>query len=238
MSSFHEAERLSPPEAFARFQEPHAVAARIKFCGKVASALQNSGRVLWAFGLAHDLPAREALAIVTQMAGDLAQGAVDLYSRENWYGGASLVRQLVETEYLLFLFAESALEAERWRNSTSEERKGFFTPAKMRKRSGGRFRSSEYAAHCERGGHPTPYGEMFLAEHTTRFGSNLWLWSDLAQHLERLWSSFDAAVAKLNLADIQTVAAARAEFQVWLAELVANDSAYRWFDLSGVRNEG
>lgn len=238
MPHSRKAAQLSLAEVFARLQEPRALAARIEFCTNVASALQATGRALWSFGLAADLPTREALAIVTQMSGDLAAGAVVMYSQENWYAGAALVRQLVEAEYLLFLFAENVQEATQWRQSTSEERKDFFTPAKMRKRSNGRFRTSEYAAHCERGGHPTPLGHMFLAEHATPFASNVWLWSDLAQHLERLRLSYEAASRKIGVAEVRAVAESLSEFNVWLAALVAGDPTYGWFDLSGIKDGG
>src|SRR6185312_12768799 len=74
-------------------------------CNTVADALQESGRRLWVFGLAIDQPHRTATALITQMGGELGKGAALLFSAKNWYAGAALVRQLVELEYLMYLFS-------------------------------------------------------------------------------------------------------------------------------------
>jgi hypothetical protein len=209
---------------------PEGQSARIVFCRQVSGALQSAGRSLWAFGLAAENPEREALAIVVQIAGDLATGATDLYELKNWYAGAALVRQLVEAEYLMFLFAQDVNEAINWRKSTAKERKDFFTPGKMRQRSNDRFRSAEYSAHCDHGGHPTPLGRMFLPEHDSPMGSNEWLWAVLAQHLERLWLAFNAAISTTKNADVQIVSSLLKSFEVWRQTLIASDPNYGWFE--------
>ena len=170
--------------------ESSAHQARIKFCRDSASLLQACGDVLWAFGLAEE-PLRRALATVLQMAGRLAVGSITMLETQNWYAAGALVRQLIETEYLLFRFSADSAEAERWLSATPAEIRSFFGPGAMRKRSGSQFRVEEYAVHCERGGHPNPRASFLLPEHLLvaemhPFGSLNWLWIDLAQHLARI----------------------------------------------------
>ena len=214
-------------EFLSKLSEPSGQRARERFCGEVAAALDSSGRALWAFGLGVE-PAREGLALITQMAASLASGASLLYSNENWYSGACVVRQLVEAEYLLFLSSIDQSEVALWRQSTYEQRRKLFSPAKMRERSAGRFRSSEYHAHCERGGHPSPLGAAFLPEHQSEVGSNVWLWVDLAQHLERLWSFFEGAVEIQGGVHVRSVTDARANIAVAAARWHAIDPCASW----------
>jgi hypothetical protein len=136
------------------------------------------------------------------MGAELAIGACQLYEAERWYAGAALVRQLIETEYLLYLFARDQAEPEKWLKASEEEARVMFSPKTMRERSRGRFRASEYFTHCEIGGHPRLSGHVLLREHLTPMSQragNLFdpkvQWVDLAQHLERMWGHYVAAVA-------------------------------------------
>jgi hypothetical protein len=163
---------------------------RQEFTRICASCLQAAGDVLWAFGLAEE-PQRRALAVVLQIAGRLAHGAISMLESENWYASGALVRQLIETEYLLFRFTADLTEAGKWLSATEAEIRNLFGPGAMRKRSGQQFRMEEYAAHCELGGHPNPRAGFLLPEHAIvpdhlPFGSLNWLWVDLAQHLARI----------------------------------------------------
>ncbi|HUP62694.1 MAG TPA: hypothetical protein VNA69_19995 [Thermoanaerobaculia bacterium] len=163
---------------------------RREFSRVCASCLQASGDVLWAFGLAEE-PQRRAVALVLQISGRLAHGAISLLESENWYAAGALVRQLIEAEYLLFRFNADEIEAEKWLSATAREIRDLFSPGAMRKRSGQQFRVEEYAVHCERGGHPNPRAGFLLPEHAIvpdhlPFGSLNWLWVDLAQHLARI----------------------------------------------------
>jgi hypothetical protein len=154
---------------------------------------------VWAFGLSEGT--RRAIAIVAQMGAELAVAAVQLYGAKCWYAGAALVRQLIEVEYLLFLFATDPTESERWLKASSAEAKNIFSPAAMRQRSAGRFGVEEYQVHLETGGHPSPLSHALLREHLTPIAdSTLKLmdcsqWVDLAHHLERLARHYMAAVA-------------------------------------------
>src|SRR4051812_19922762 len=57
------------------------------------------------------------LAIVAQIAGELAAGAALLLEAGNDYSAAALIRQLVEVEYLAWAFAEDEGEAAEWLRS-------------------------------------------------------------------------------------------------------------------------
>ena len=87
-----------------QLNDPGALTLRESTCGSLAEALAATGAVLWAFGMA-DWP-RRAIAAAIQMGGETARGAVTLLRDNNRYGAAALVRQIVEIEYLLFLFAQ------------------------------------------------------------------------------------------------------------------------------------
>jgi hypothetical protein len=78
-------------------------ALRTTTCQLVADALTETGRRMWhASHLLRD-QRMEATALVTQMAGELGQGATAIFGAQRWYAGSALVRQLFETQYLLGL---------------------------------------------------------------------------------------------------------------------------------------
>jgi hypothetical protein len=167
----------------------------------IAEELDGLAAQVWAFGMAEG--ARRAVAIVAQIGAELAVGATHLYQAHRWYAGAALVRQLIEVEYLLFLFATDDDEPERWLDASDAEAKKTFSPSEMRQRSGGRFLVDEYQTHCKIGGHPRVSGHLLLKEHITPINTSppklfdpAIQWVDLAQHLERLSANYMAAVAR------------------------------------------
>jgi hypothetical protein len=187
-------------------------ALRVEVCRATSEALDHCGRVLWCFGLA-DVPARRAIGIVTQIGGELGRAATSLLGSNSAYATAALLRQIVEVEYLLYLFATSPQEPGRWINATDADLRKWFQPAAMRRRSAGRFRDTEYWTHCETGGHPHPRGaRLLLHEHEGERGPSMatieWLWLDLSLHLARVWDRFAAAAARHDLVD--GIAAVRA----------------------------
>lgn len=169
--------------------DPGCAELRESTCGVLAASLSSIGAVLWAFGLA-DQP-RRSIAVAIQMAGELASGSVLLLRNKNRYAAAALVRQLVEVEYLLCLFAMDKSEPLKWSTLGVDDVRKMFMPAKMRKRCGDRFRTEEYSSHCEVGGHPRLAGARLLPEHlrTGPFSADRMFavgWVDLGQHLTRL----------------------------------------------------
>lgn len=176
--------------------KPEAARALAVFVAKELDALATQ---VWAFGLAEGN--RRAVAIVAQMAGELGIGAVRLFDEERWYAGAALVRQLIETEYLLCLFGQNDEEPMTWLKASDDEMRTMFSPGQMRKRAQGQFDANEYSVHCKSGGHPRPWGARLLREHLLLVPleeqavldpRNQWV--DLAQHVERVWCHYVLAI--------------------------------------------
>jgi hypothetical protein len=167
--------------------DPDACSARRAACKVCAAALARLGSGLWVGGwILRDDPAT-GLALVVQMGGELAESSVELLEAGHHYAVAALVRQLVEVEYLVWAFGDDEQEAARWLHATPAEVRKLFSPTRMRKKAGGRFRDAEYWRHCDTGGHPNPAARHLLPDHSPTLSSNEWLWGDLAQHLDRLW---------------------------------------------------
>lgn len=190
---------------------------RREACRTCAHRLQECGNALWAFGLADD-PRRRALATVLQIGGSIARGNVALLEEENWYAAAALCRQLVEVEYLVWLFGTDPSEAEAWLSASQKDLRRIYSPSAMRKRSEGRFRDQEYRSHCELGGHPNPKAAFLLPEHALHDDKAFlvpleWMWVDLGQHLERLWSFTKVAIEASRLTTVRAVVDAQRDIE-------------------------
>lgn len=188
-----------------QLSNPHAAVLRESTCRTLAEALSATGAVLWAFGLAEQ--PRRAIAAAIQMGGETARGAGLLLRDNNRYGAAALVRQVVEIEYLLCLFALDGDEPSKWASSDLDAVKKEYQPARMRERCGGRFRPDEYAKHCQVGGHPRFASSYVLPEHIRLgplsdpvvFAAG---WVDLAQHLVQMWRWVEEILVKYELLDV------------------------------------
>jgi hypothetical protein len=139
-----------------------------------------------------------AVATVVCMSAELADGAVTMVEKSRSYASATLVRPLIECEYLLVLFADDLDHARRWRESTPTEIRSEFTPKRLRRVSG--FEDHEYWTHCDIGGHPAPKGSVLLEWLDPTRGS--WPFAregaviDLGFHLERTWRAVDRLLMK------------------------------------------
>lgn len=125
-----------------------------------------------------------AVSLLLRIGGQLTSASADLFSDGRHYAAAALLRQMVEIEYLAWAFETRHKDAQRWLRSTSDERRAFFTPAKLREAAKGRFRGKDYGYHCEFGGHPVPGAEILLRDSCEI--SQLML-SDLVGHTGRIW---------------------------------------------------
>jgi hypothetical protein len=105
------------------------------------------------------------LATIAQLAGQLCRGMTALLEIGSLYSAAALLRQIVETEYIAWAFAEDEDEAANWMRSSRDERLDCWQPRHLRGRSAGRFRAEDYHRHCEIGGHPTPASLQLLPDH-------------------------------------------------------------------------
>jgi hypothetical protein len=211
-------------EYLARLANPEANALRQSTCDVLASRLATTGAVLWAFGLAEQ--PRRSIAVAFQMAGETARGAVTLLRENNRYGAAALVRQLVECEYLLYLFATDSEEPLKWASMDLDSVRKEYMPARMRERAGDQFRSSEYRTHCEIGGHPRYAAAYVLPEHIQRppFSDEVTLaisWVDLGQHMVQIWRHVEQILLASNLHGVGVAASSLQEatraVDAWLA---------------------
>ena len=125
-----------------------------------------------------------AVSVLLRIAGQLTSASNDLFADGRHYAAAALLRQMVEIEYLAWAFQTRSNDGAKWLRSTAEERRSFFTPAKLRKAANGKFRGEDYGHHCEFGGHPVPGSVALLKNSQTM--SQL-LVADLLGHTGRIW---------------------------------------------------
>jgi hypothetical protein len=177
--------------------DPPQVATRFELARTTAETFSSAGSELHAIGhiFGGDRVSRKspgghgsdelvAVSLLLRVAGELVSASADLFKDGRHYAAAALVRQLVEVEYLAWAFDARDDDAERWLRSTAEERRDFFSPAKLRKAAQGKFRGKDYGYHCEMGGHPVPGAAILLNgdEVTCQL-----LLSDLLGHTGRIW---------------------------------------------------
>jgi hypothetical protein len=186
---------------------------------RISEAFNSVAQRVSAYGLAEG--PRRSLGMVGQMSAELLSSASELFKQERWYPGACVVRQVVEIEYVLLLFANDTLEAQKFIWLTPEQAKSYFMPAKMRERSGGRFDANEYSAHCELGGHPRKKGAVLLKDwmHVTESGADQVslpraLWQDLAEHATRSWRTFSHAVLEISPSNVYPEVISRVEIAI------------------------
>jgi hypothetical protein len=156
--------------------------------------LAENGSRLWFHHTIAGDRAGVGFALVTETSAELAEGAARLLAADLFYPGAALVRQLLECCYLLALAGERREEMADWLGGSEESIRETFSPGQMRKRSARGFRFDEYRSHCERGGHPHPFGTFLLRRHEEARPLSLRShWLDLAQHLSEIWDFFCTA---------------------------------------------
>jgi hypothetical protein len=170
--------------------------------------------------------AAEGPGRVMQTAASLSEGTIQLLETGNRYAASALIRQLIEIEYLLWLFRIDSTAAADWLTITDEKGRSRFRPGSMRRRSGKRFQAGEYHTHCEMGGHPHPRGGGLLperyfanAESEARLVELLWL--DFAIHLDRAWREYELTRHAFGLKQIvvasDAVEAMRVAYREWYA---------------------
>jgi hypothetical protein len=152
------------------------------------------GRTQWGYGDDRVV----GFAVAVEIAAALAVDGLNLLRLDRRYSAAALVRQLIECEYLVWLFGSDFEEARRWPNADGEQLRSMFTPSRVRQRSAGRFDPEEYQRHCGLGGHPSPGARALLPAHSVETPVEQ-QWKDLSLHLDRLWRTLMEAVRALDL---------------------------------------
>ena len=154
-----------------------------------------TGRTRWGYGDDRIV----GLGVVSEIAAALAADSVMLLRDHRPYGAAALTRQLIECEYLLWLFANDEEEARRWLNADQRELRNLFAPHRIRELSSGRFDPEEYHEHCLLGGHPSPQARTLLPMHRLAATVDV-QWRDLTLHMSRMWTTLLEATHALQCA--------------------------------------
>ncbi|KRF19878.1 hypothetical protein [Nocardioides sp. Soil796] len=168
-------------------------ALRSQICHLAADWLAGAGDSLWVTAWATQDSDTEAVALLTQMVGQLGQEAADAFDRERWYAATALTRQIVEAHYLMAVFRDDASQRGRWLSASTNRIEKSFRPGQMRQAGG--FSPSEYKQHCTWGGHPNPSARWLLPNHTGKVHPSI-LMADLGMHLTE---TVDLLVAVLKM---------------------------------------
>jgi hypothetical protein len=153
---------------------------RSQICRLAADWLAGAGDSLLVSAWATQDNDIEAVALLTQMVGQLGQEAADAFDRQRWYAATALTRQIVEAHYLMAVFRDDASQRGRWLSASTNRIEKSFRPGQMRQAGG--FSPSEYKQHCAWGGHPNPSARWLLPNHTGKVQPSV-LMADLGMHL-------------------------------------------------------
>jgi hypothetical protein len=104
----------------------------------------------------------EALALLSVTVNALTAGVYQLAGHGNNYPAWTLIRQLVETEFILWRCMKDAAQMPIWLHSTPDERRLNWKPGKIYRDDDNDYRQKDYWYHCELGGHPTPDGARVI----------------------------------------------------------------------------
>lgn len=178
-------------------------------------------------GLAVD--GRDSLSAVSLVAvtfAALAGGIYQLAERDNLYPATTLLRQLVEAEFILWKFAQGEAEMLAWYRSTEDERRAHWRPSTIYRDTNNDYRQKDYARHCEMGGHPTPLGAR-MAAGVPSFRPLASIFTDVLTHSRDAWQYLmeSAALIDAEYATQVSVAltAIDSGFQTTLREYAAVD---------------
>jgi hypothetical protein len=161
----------------------------------VAGSIIGPDRVSGASPFGNGNDAVVAWALVCQISGRLGEGATLLLRNENGYAAEALVRQIVEVEHLAAWLDAEQRNAAHWIRGSRRYR----GPTRNREHVLGVF-YSEYAHHCDHGGHPNPNAMLLLREHSAALDLED-LAADLHCHLTRLSGLLHAVADELGYGD-------------------------------------
>lgn len=140
----------------------------------------------------------EGLALLAVTAKRLAAGIVQLCNLLNIYPAWTLLRQIVESEFILWKFSQDAALIPLWLHSTADERRQKWKPTKIYRDNDNDYRQKDYWVHCEMGGHPTPNGARVASRgliHPVTWASLL---SEMTDHLWDAWRNLLNAVTAVD----------------------------------------
>jgi hypothetical protein len=140
----------------------------------------------------------EGLALLAVTTKTLASGVVQLANLKNIYPAWTLMRQIVEAEFIFWKFTQGANQIPLWLHSTPDERRQNWKPAQTYQDDDNDYRRKDYWIHCEMGGHPTPQGARVAARGI--ISPVMWasLLSEMNDHLWDAWRTFLRAVTAVD----------------------------------------
>lgn len=177
------------------------VASRYEVLESASVAFSGIGDELHVAGDLFKIDRLLAAALLVNLASELTSGIVMLLRSKREYPAGTLLRQLIEIEYLAFQAYADPSQLEKWYGADPVALRRQFTPQAMRKASGGVFRDQEYWHHCEVGGHPHPRARMLMRKYASRLSPDAFLLPDSVQHVRRLWTSIRLLMPQLDGGD-------------------------------------
>jgi hypothetical protein len=160
---------------------------------------QKSAKTLHVASLSEDLSnncqdSLEGLALVAVTTKTLAAGIIQLSRLQNIYPAWTLLRQIVEAEFIFWKFSQDATQIPLWLHSTADERRGNWKPMQVYRDDGNDYRQKDYWVHCEMGGHPTPNGARVASQGI--IDPVMWasLLTEMSDHLWDAWRNLCDAV--------------------------------------------
>ncbi|OBH41476.1 hypothetical protein [Mycobacterium mantenii] len=124
---------------------------------------------------------------------------VQLVYHNNLYPAWTLLRQIVESEFILWKFANDPASIVVWVESTKDERERFWKPSNIYRDVENDYRQKDYSGHCELAGHPTPAGAN-LAGGVRLDRARASLLCDLIGHAREAWSHLLSSVEQIDQA--------------------------------------
>ncbi|WCT06086.1 hypothetical protein [Rhodococcus qingshengii] len=187
----------------------------------VAGPSHNRAMQLHASDEAFARDCYEGLACIAVTAAALGGGMLQLLECNNHYPAYALLRQAVETEFILWKFSKVIDEIPNWLNSNRDDRERSWKPSKIYRDQDNDYRQKDYSGHCEIGGHPTPTGTRLASGERSDIAEASVL-GDLIGHLRDSWEHALHVADSLDLKYQQTVPTISADVRQGVADALAS----------------
>lgn len=155
-----------------------------------------------------------ALTLLSKTFVSLTAAIYQLVAQTNMYPANSLLRQLVEAEFILWKFAQDDANTVAWLNSTPDERRASWRPSTIYRDGDNDYRQKDYAQHCEMGGHPTPIGTRLTLAMVDPVRIEAPTLCDTITHSREGWQHLMNAVSKIDQTHSTVVSTKLAAFGV------------------------
>ncbi len=171
-------------ELWRALSAPGAPSARERFCRAAGTAFSELGHLTAEGAAALGEEHLEAVGLLLQLGGELAESCLELLAQERQYAASALLRQLVEVEYLAGEFVADRPLAVGWLGAPPDEVREQLDRGLSPAPEG--FSPLEYAVHRDLSDHPTTQARQLLPGQADRLSAYV-LSDDLSHHLARLW---------------------------------------------------